>query len=242
MRTAILTDIHANLEALTAVLADARARGVDRFVSLGDVVGYGASPNECVALVREACAFSLLGNHDAAVAGRMDYGYYYPAARDALDWTRERLDPAHRAWLTTLPYAVDEGEALFCHASPVDPPAWRYVLAHEQAEEVFAAKAMPRVTFIGHSHVPSVFVLEEDEVGQVAPEYVRLRKNARYLATVGSVGQPRDRDPRAGYAIFDDARRSVSWRRVPYDVTAAAEKIETAGLSPNFARRLFFGY
>jgi diadenosine tetraphosphatase ApaH/serine/threonine PP2A family protein phosphatase len=242
MRTAILTDVHANLEALGAVLADAKGRRVDRYVCLGDVVGYGASPNECLALLRERCAFCLLGNHDAAVAGRMDYAYYYPAARQALDWTRRCLEPSHLAWLKTLPYTVDEADASYCHASPLEPQAWHYVLAHEQAEEVFAAREMPLVTFIGHSHVPSVFALEAGEVGTVRPEHVRLKKRARYLATIGSVGQPRDRDPRACYGIFDDARRTITYRRVPYDVVAAAEKIEAAGLSPNFARRLHFGY
>ncbi len=121
MRTAILTDVHANLEALTACIAAAERERVDRFVCLGDTVGYGANPNEACDLVRARCEFAVLGNHDAAVAGRMDYSYYYAAAREVLDWTALHLSPENMAWLRMLPYTKQEGKVLWGHASPRDP-------------------------------------------------------------------------------------------------------------------------
>src|SRR5437588_12510458 len=134
MRTAILTDVHANIEALAACVAAAEQGGADRFVCLGDTVGYGANPNETCDLIRKRCAFSVLGNHDAAVAGRMDYSYYYAAARDVLDWTALQLSKENMEWLRGLPYQRAEGEVTYGHASPGDPQAFDYVFALEQAE------------------------------------------------------------------------------------------------------------
>src|SRR5207253_1818459 len=149
MRTAILTDIHANLEALTACIAAADEQKVDRFVCLGDTVGYGADPNAACDIVRKRCAFAVLGNHDAAVAGRMDYSYYYAAAREVLDWTALHLSPENMEWLRSLPYTQSEGNVMFGHASPRDPSAFEYVFALEQAEDlVVRADHLHHLTFI----------------------------------------------------------------------------------------------
>ena len=241
MRTAILTDIHANLEALTACIAAAEDQGVDRFVCLGDTVGYGADPNATCDIVRKRCAFAVLGNHDAAVAGRMDYSYYYAAAREVLDWTAVHLSPENMEWLRGLQYTVSEGEVMYGHASPRDPSAFEYVFALEQAEDlVVRAGRLHRLTFIGHSHLQRAFQLG-NHVKDVWQERVQVDEKKTYLCSIGSCGQPRDYDPRACYGIWDDNSRTVEYHRVPYNAEKTARKILEAGLSPHFARRLLHG-
>jgi diadenosine tetraphosphatase ApaH/serine/threonine PP2A family protein phosphatase len=241
MRTAILTDIHANLEALTACIAAAEKEGVDRFICLGDTVGYGADPNAACDLVRQKCQFAVLGNHDAAVAGRMDYSYYYAAAREVLDWTALHLSPENMEWLRVLPYQRVEGEVTYGHASPRDPAAFEYVFALEQAEDLLVrSEKLSHLTFIGHSHLQRAFLLGE-VVRDVWSERVRIESARTYLCSIGSCGQPRDYDPRACYGIWDDAKQVVEFHRVQYDAERTARKILEAGLSPHFARRLLHG-
>ncbi len=241
MRTAILTDIHANLEALTACLESAKAQKVDRFVCLGDTVGYGADPNAACDLVRQHCQFAVLGNHDAAVAGRMDYSYYYAAAREVLDWTALQLSPENLEWLRSLPYQHGEGEVTFGHASPRDPAAFEYVFALEQAEDlVIRAEHLAPLTFIGHSHLQRAFLLGAT-VKDVWAERVRIEHGSKYLCSIGSCGQPRDYDPRSCFGIWDDQERTVEYHRVAYDAEKTARKILEAGFSPHFARRLLHG-
>jgi diadenosine tetraphosphatase ApaH/serine/threonine PP2A family protein phosphatase len=241
MRTAILTDIHANLEALTACIEAAEAQRVDRFVCLGDTVGYGADPNPACDIVRKKCQFAVLGNHDAAVAGRMDYSYYYAAAREVLDWTGHQLSPENLEWLRGLPYQREEGDVTYGHASPRDPSAFEYVFALEQAEDlVERAEHLPHLTFIGHSHLQRAFLLGA-EVKDVWSERVRIEDGRKYLCSIGSCGQPRDYDPRSCFGIWDDAAKTVEFHRVPYDAEKTARKILEAGLSPHFARRLLHG-
>ncbi|HZZ84443.1 MAG TPA: metallophosphoesterase family protein [Anaeromyxobacteraceae bacterium] len=243
MRIAVLSDVHSNLEALTRVVSRLRLLRVDEVVCLGDVVGYGASPAECCRLVRETALVTLLGNHDAAASGRMDYRFYYEGARRALDWTREQLGEEELNWLRGLPYAHRLGEAGFCHGSPLDPPEYAYVLAVDQARELLPhLDWLPAVTFMGHSHLCKSFAIgAPDVVEDVSATHLALRPDRKYVVTVGSVGQPRDGDPRACFAVFDTATRLVTWHRVTYDVAAAARRIFEAGLAPNFGRRLALG-
>jgi diadenosine tetraphosphatase ApaH/serine/threonine PP2A family protein phosphatase len=241
MRTCILTDIHANLEALTAVLQASEKQRVDRYVCLGDTVGYGADPEACCTLVRERCQFTVLGNHDAAVSGRMDYSYYYAAAREVLDWTAERLSRANMEWLKGLDYTHPEGQVMYGHGSPRDPSAFEYVFALEQAEDLVARAArLPHLTFIGHSHLQRAFFLGA-EVRDIWQERVHIADEHTYLCSIGSCGQPRDYDPRACFGVWDDATKTVEFHRVPYDAEKTANKILAAGLSPHFARRLLHG-
>ena len=241
MRTCILTDIHANLEALTAVLAAAEKQSVDRYVCLGDTVGYGADPNPCCDLVRATCDFAVLGNHDAAVAGRMDYSYYYAAAREVLDWTAQLITVQNLAWLKGLVYSRPEGNVLYGHASPRDPSAFEYVFALEQAEDlVIRAPRLHHLSFIGHSHLQRAFLLGSP-VEDVWSERVRIDPDKTYLCSIGSCGQPRDYDPRACFGVWDDEAGVVEFHRVPYDAETTAAKILAAGLSPHFARRLLHG-
>ena len=241
MRTAILTDIHANLEALTACIAAAEAQKVDRFVCLGDTVGYGADPNAACDIVRKKCHFAVLGNHDAAASGRMDYSYYYAAAREVLDWTALHLSPENMAWLRGLPYSETEVDVMYGHGSPRDPAAFEYVFALEQAEDLLVrAEKLSPLTFIGHSHLQRAFLLGET-VRDVWHERVTIEKQRTYLCSIGSCGQPRDYDPRACFGIWDDGQKTVEFHRVPYNAEKTARKILEAGLSPHFARRLLHG-
>jgi diadenosine tetraphosphatase ApaH/serine/threonine PP2A family protein phosphatase len=243
MRIGILSDIHSNLEALTRALAALERHRPDRLVCLGDVVGYGASVNECCELVRKVSAVTLLGNHDAAVAGRMDYSFYYDAARHALDWTAARIAPEHLEWLRTLPYAHRLDGVQFTHGNPVNPEAYEYVFAVEQARELVPHfETLADVNFIGHSHLCKTFALSPaGDVSEVVATRFGLRRGYKYVVSVGSIGQPRDCDNRACFVVYDSDSRVVEYHRVPYDIEGAAQKIFDADLALNFGKRLFLG-
>ncbi|MFN0063364.1 MAG: metallophosphoesterase family protein [Myxococcaceae bacterium] len=242
MRVAILSDIHSNIEALTQVFHAADAHKVDRMVSLGDVVGYGASPNPCCELLAKNTEVTLLGNHDAAVAGRMDYSFYYDAARHALDWSASVISEDNMAWLRSLPYTYRIGDVGFCHGSPIDPRAYEYIFALEQARELSPhLDELPEVTFIGHSHLCKAFAIGGGEVNDVVAQKFGIRKGYKYIISVGSVGQPRDYDNRACFVICDTSARTVEYVRVEYDIEASAQRIFDAGLALNFGKRLRLG-
>jgi diadenosine tetraphosphatase ApaH/serine/threonine PP2A family protein phosphatase len=242
MRYAIFSDTHANIEALTAVLGAYASERVDRYACLGDTVGYGASPNECCDAIRALAAFTILGNHDAAVAGRMDYSYSYDAARNALDLHARQLTEPNMAWLRGLPYEVREHDLSFCHGSPVNLEEFEYIFSTEQAASCLGMwDDLATVTFIGHSHLCKAFALTRDEVFEVVAQRFEIRPDHRYIISVGSVGQPRDYDPRASYTIYDTDERTFEFKRVAYDIDAAANKIFDAALERNFGNRLFLG-
>jgi diadenosine tetraphosphatase ApaH/serine/threonine PP2A family protein phosphatase len=240
VRYAILSDIHANLEALQAVLADAGPR-TDALLCLGDVVGYGADPVACIETVAARAQTLVGGNHEHAVAGLIDLVWFNVHARAAAEWTRERLDDDHRAYLASLPLVTQVGDATLVHASPDRPDDWEYLLTAQDGFDAFSAFAT-RLCFVGHSHLAGAWSL-----GSSGPEHragaveLELERGRRYLVNVGSVGQPRDRDPRASYAIWDAERGTVSIRRVVYDVAGAREKILRGGLPRFLADRLAWG-
>jgi diadenosine tetraphosphatase ApaH/serine/threonine PP2A family protein phosphatase len=242
VRIAIISDIHSNIEALTEVLKVLERSRVDRVVCLGDVVGYGASPNPCCDLVRTHAEVTLLGNHDAAVSGRMDYSFYYDAARHALDWSAEVVSEQNHAWLRSLPFTYRIGEVGFSHGSPIEPRAYEYIFALEQARELTPYTSdLPEVTFIGHSHLCKAFALGNGEVSDVVSAKFGVKKGYKYIISVGSVGQPRDYDNRACFVIYDTASRTVEYLRVEYDIQASAQRIFDADLALNFGKRLFLG-
>ena len=242
MRIAIISDIHSNVEALTEVLKVVDHQKVDRLVSLGDVVGYGASPNPCCELVRSHAEVTLLGNHDAAVAGRMDYSFYYDAARHALDWSANVITDENLGWLRSLPYTYRIGDVGFSHGSPIEPRSYEYIFALEQARELMPhAVDLPEVTFIGHSHLCKAFAIGNGEVNDVVAQKFGIRKGYKYIISVGSVGQPRDYDNRACFVICDTDARTVEYLRVEYDIEASAQRIFDADLALNFGKRLFLG-
>ena len=242
MRYGIFSDTHANIEALDAVLGAYESERIDRFVCLGDTVGYGASPNECADIIRQKAKVTILGNHDAAVAGRMDYSYYYDAARNALDMHANQLTEPNMRWLKDLPYEVREEDLSFCHGSPVNLEDFEYIFSTEQAARCLDIwDRLGIVTFIGHSHLCKAFALTKAEVFEVVATKFEIRPDHRYIVSVGSVGQPRDYDPRASYTIYDTDERTFEFRRVSYDIDGAAQKILGSQLERNFANRLFLG-
>jgi diadenosine tetraphosphatase ApaH/serine/threonine PP2A family protein phosphatase len=245
MLTALITDIHANREALDACLADARERGAERTVFLGDYVGYGADPAyvvERVARMAGEGAVALLGNHDEAIFGSSERMNALAVA--AIDWTRRHLDDAQVAFLRERPLLAEEGEHLFVHANAYAPPGWGYVTDRLEAARSMAATSC-RATFCGHVHVPAVFHMAPgrpiSHAMPLADAAIDLSPEGRWLAVIGAVGQPRDDDPRACYALLDEARNTLTYIRVPYDIDTAAAKILRAGLPAPLARRLYLG-
>ncbi|HET6343622.1 MAG TPA: metallophosphoesterase family protein [Myxococcota bacterium] len=242
MRYGIISDVHGNLEALHVVLEHLRQQSVDRYVFLGDAVGYGPNPNEVCDLIRPLAMVSIVGNHDAAVAGRMDYSQYYDAARLALDWCSQRLSPQNLSWLKGLPYKVREGEVEFSHGSPVAPELFDYLFGVEQVMELMdAADELAPVTFIGHSHLTLSFCIKDGAVTPIVAPAITCDPHAKYIITVGSVGQPRDRDPRTCCGVFDTRSRIFEYHRLDYDVQTTRKKILDAGLAPVFGERLLVG-
>ncbi|MCA9673679.1 MAG: metallophosphoesterase family protein [Kofleriaceae bacterium] len=242
MRIGIFSDVHANIEALTAVLESYRSERIDKFVCLGDTVGYGASPNECCDRIKDLAAFTILGNHDAAVAGRMDYSYYYDAARNALDLHARELSPENMEWLKGLPYEVRDDDVTFCHGSPLNLEEFEYIFSLEQAARCLEIwEQLGVVTFIGHSHLCKSFALSRDDVYEVVAPRFSIRPDHRYIISVGSVGQPRDYDNRASYTIYDTEEKVFEFKRVAYDIESAAQKIFSTDLERNFGNRLFLG-
>ena len=245
MRYAVVSDVHANLEALTAVLADAAAEGARAVLCLGDLVGYGADPGPCVEMVAERSVALVAGNHEHGAAGLLDVRWFNPVARDAILWTRGRLAGDATRYLGGLPLMTMIGDACLAHASPKNPEEWDYLMSPEDGFGVFDAFDT-RLCFIGHSHRPGVWSLgsggpDHETAFRAYPVRVPLEDGRRYVINVGSVGQPRDRDARAAYGLWDLDAREVVIRRVPYDHRAAAAKILAAGLPRPLADRLARG-
>ncbi len=251
MRYGIISDIHGNIEALTESLKALEKEHIDSYICLGDIVGYGANPEECAQRVRSLVDVCIVGNHDAAVSGRMDYSYYYDAARHALDWCKAQVSPETLDWLKNLPYRhrVDgsgnngwAGDIDFCHGSPVCPEEFEYIFTKEKAKELLKFREqLAWVTFIGHSHLTRSFALGTDEAYNVkGPEFV-VRKDFKYIITVGSIGQPRDYDPRSCCAVFDTETCHFKYVRSEYNIEAQMKKIIGAGLAYNFGARLLVG-
>jgi predicted phosphodiesterase len=249
MRLAILSDIHSNLAALEAVLADIDADdGIDEIWCLGDVVGYGADPDACARLISERAALCLVGNHDLAVLGELDIASFSPAAAEAVRWTREVAKPETLEFLQRLEPADTSHEVALYHASPRDP-VWEYVLWPDQAAECIRAQDA-RVSLVGHSHVALFFALPEDGAsaggsdarGAQAGAGTRLELDrGRWLINPGSVGQPRDGDPRAAWLDLDTDSWAATYRRVKYEIDRAAEAIAATDLPEHLARRLYVG-
>lgn len=246
MRYLILSDMHGNWDAFEVVLRRARRKRFDAALVLGDLVGYGAAPNQVVEAVRNLASrvYAVRGNHDKVVAG-IDRGENFNhAALQAALWTARRLTTANLRFVRELargPVAIEEDLAI-CHGSPLDEDT--YVFSDLDAFEIFSAHDVP-ITFFGHTHIPSLFSLEGRQLSVMRlpgrEGTIRLDPGGRYLVNPGSIGQPRDRDPRAAYMTYDSDRRIVHWYRVPYPVARAQARIRKAGLPAVLADRLSVG-
>jgi predicted phosphodiesterase len=242
MRIAILSDVHGNLPAFEAVLGDVEDQSVEETWCLGDLVGYGAQPDDCVQLARDHCDLSLAGNHDLVVTGDIPISDFSASAATAARWTMETIAEETMAYLKTLEPKDPEREPALFHASPRDP-VWEYVLSTWQAEECFDATDA-RVSAVGHSHVALWFSRDDDGTMSGATAEAGLEKDlsgGRWLVNPGGVGQPRDGDSRAAWLLLDTSTWTAEWRRVEYPIEEAARAIEEAGLPRMLAERLFSG-
>lgn len=246
MRYLILSDMHANWDAFEVVLRRARRKRFDAVLVLGDLVGYGAAPNQVVEAVRDLGPrlYAVRGNHDKVVAGIDTGSNFNQTALTAAQWTTTRLTPANLRYVRDLPRGpmrIEEGVAI-CHGSPLDEDT--YVFSDVDAWEIFSGFNMP-VTFFGHTHIPSVFSLEGRSFGLRALRgttgTLHLHPQGRYLVNPGSIGQPRDRDPRASYMTYDSERRIVRWHRIDYPIDEAQKRIRKVGLPGSLADRLAVG-
>jgi predicted phosphodiesterase len=241
MRIALISDIHANLEALTAVLRDIEKHSVDQIASLGDVIGYGADPSACLELVRSNCETRLMGNHESAVLGLQSTERYNRAARASTDWTRESLSESDIEFISGFELERTIGDSILVHSSPYEPDCWHYVFSISDAERAFAVMKA-KLGFHGHSHIPAIVVAcpsgpPRSRAGHsFEPDF-----DNRYLVNIGSVGQPRDNDPRACYVIFDDDQPEVNYHRVDYDIESAQSKMLATSLPEVLATRLTAG-
>jgi diadenosine tetraphosphatase ApaH/serine/threonine PP2A family protein phosphatase len=243
MKYGILGDIHGNLSALRATVEFLQKQEIDLFLSMGDVVGYGAAPGDCITFLRELEAIVVKGNHDAAVAGQIDLMYFNQYAREAVRWTQTVLDERDLDWLANLPYSVDLEDCSAAHGSYHRPELFDYILSPSDGGPSLDAMKRP-VCFVGHTHVPVMLLRLADDPHRTAyttEDFVDLRDVHKALINVGSVGQPRDDDSRAACAIFDSRADTVTLRRVEYDIECEAERIRRAGLPAVLADRLYLG-
>lgn len=239
MRIALFGDIHANLEALNAVLADAEAQGVTDYVCMGDVVGYNADPAACLEKVRAMDCPTVKGNHDEDASGTHSLDSMNPIAAAALQWTRDQLSDEQRQWLRRLRMVRQVADFTVVHSTLDQPANWNYVTNRFDAMANFSYQ-FTQVCFNGHTHVPRVYV-KTDKVQEVPADSIAIEEGAKYFINVGSVGQPRDGDWRAAYGIYDLEHKLVVVRRVEYDIATTQQKILAAGLPEMLAERIAEG-
>lgn len=239
MRFAIFSDIHANLEALQAMLADAEQNECTHYVCLGDIVGYNANPQECVELVRSLECPVVMGNHDEQVSTDHHLEGFNPLATEAIEWTRSALGDEDRQWLSELRMVRQVRDFTIVHATLDTPHRWGYVLNALDAAGSFNYQHT-QVCFYGHTHTPSAYV-RDTTVHSVPFDKVAIEPGKKYFINVGSVGQPRDGDPRAAYSIYHIEERCIELRRLEYDIYTTQDKIIEAGLPHKLADRLALG-
>lgn len=240
MRYAFIADVHSNLEALTAVLADIATVAPDRIVNLGDVVGYGPEPRECIALLREKQVPMIAGNHDLAVCNRLSPQYFHSEAQASVRWTQDAITEEDRAYLSGLSLLGESDLFMAAHGTFYRPELFEYIMSVFDAQVSFESFESA-FGFVGHSHVPAMFVLDGDRIEILQQPETPVPKPRRAIVNVGSVGQPRDGNPQAAYALFDTETRIITFRRVVYDVERTMRKILATRLPPVNAYRLAEG-
>ena len=239
MRYGIIADIHSNLEALQAVIAALEDLRVDAYLSTGDIVGYGADPAECIRITRDLGTTVVAGNHDWAVSGRLSLDYFNPYAREAIYWTQERLDEAEVKYLNDLPLIHEVDDITLVHGTLYGPENFDYLLTSYDAHLSFQL-LKTKLCLVGHSHVPITFVLDGTVSFSFEPE-TDLSEITKAIANPGSVGQPRDENPKAAFGVYDTETEVITIDRVEYDIEAATSKILRAGLPEVLAERLWLG-
>lgn len=239
MRFAIFGDIHANLEALQAVLADAEAQECTHYVCLGDVVGYNANPHECVEIVRQLECPVVMGNHDEQASSDEIQENFNPLAEEAINWTRDHLSEEDKQWLRELRFVRQVRDFTIVHATLDTPHKWGYVFNQLDAAASFSYQHT-NLCFYGHTHAPRAYV-KDGAIKGIPLQRLLIEANKKYFINVGSVGQPRDGDWHASYCVYSPTERLVQLRRIEYDINTAQDKIVAAGLPQRLADRLAMG-
>lgn len=241
MKFALISDVHGNLEALENVLRDIEKQGVEKIHFLGDVVGYGCNPNECIKLINKHCDIMLLGNHDYAVMGIEQTENFNPMAKASMDWTVTKIKDKSIQILADFEMTATFLDYFLVHASPDIPDEWTYILDSEGARNNFR-EFTQTVCIIGHTHIPTCFVQENnDTIVQHTKSSITYNDGHRYIINIGSVGQPRDNDPRACYLIVDTDTRTMFYRRIEYDIEKTQGKMKKAKLPDFLIERLAIG-
>jgi predicted phosphodiesterase len=238
MRYAVISDVHANKEALDAVLDKIDRESVDAILFLGDSVGYGPDPNECVEILKDRADIILAGNHDWAVVGMTDTRYFNPYARAAVEWTEVVLNDENRRFISSLPLTEKVGDILLVHATPAEPERWHYLLSPSDAILNFRY-FKEKICFIGHSHAPYIMELSPEGKIIVHDRCADIKKASRYIINVGSVGQPRDGNPEAAFAVLRN--NYIEIKRASYDIVSTQKKMYDAGLPVFLIERLSSG-
>lgn len=241
MRYGIFADIHSNLEALDTVIAAYKKEAIDKYLCAGDVVGYATNPNECVQEIKALCAITVAGNHDWAAVDLFSPEYFNPSARQAIFWTRDNLDEHSKYFLESLKLIYSNNDLTLVHGTLDNPQEFNYMTDDYIAGETFKLSETD-ICFVGHSHVVGIFTrFKDDRIRYCEEERVEIKKDNKYIVNVGSVGQPRDRNPKAAYAIYDTDKKEVWIKRVNYNIEKARKKIIDAGLPHFLGDRLVIG-
>jgi predicted phosphodiesterase len=240
MRWGIFSDIHSNLEAFRAVLAALAKEQIDKYLFLGDIVGYGADPSECIAEIKKLSPEIIAGNHDWASVGLFDIAYFNPQAKAAVLWTSQNISDEDKQFLRNLRLIYQEDELTLVHGSLCNPEQFKYIVDIYSAKENFP-QLHTKICFIGHTHAPVIFAQEGERYTTTVQSKIRLEDYQNYIVNVGSVGQPRDGNPQAAYVVYDSEKKLVQIKRVFYDIIRAQQRIIKAGLPRILAERLAVG-
>ncbi len=246
MRYAIIADIHGNLEAFNAVLNEISDGDVDQFVCAGDIVGYGANPNECCSILRRLNAIVVLGNHDAVSINKLGLEWFNPHAKVSANWTSETLSKSNWDYLSQLEYTIHCEVFSLTHSSLRSPKEFSYIYSPIEANQCFDEMKDSTICFIGHTHIAEIYCKKNkderiDHVRITEGGKIQLYPDYKYIVNCGSIGQPRDHNPRAAYALFDSENHTIEFRRVEYDIKSAQKKIISVGLPSFLAERLSYG-
>lgn len=241
MRYGIFSDIHSNLEALQAVLQAYQKESIDKYLCVGDVVGYAANPNECISEVKKLAQVTIAGNHDWASVDLFPGDYFNPIAKEAIIWTKTNLSEASSVYLKSLKLLHEEDAFILVHGSLNDPQDFNYMNDDYTAGQTFKILTKD-ICFVGHTHFPGIFILDNDQkMAYLKGPTIEIKKGNKYIINVGSVGQPRDGNPASSYGIFDAKKKTFELKRVSYDIKETQKKIYAAGIPSYLAERLLAG-
>jgi putative phosphoesterase len=240
VRYGIFSDIHSNLEAFDEVIKAYKKEKIDKYLCVGDIVGYAADPKECIAKLKQINAETIAGNHDWAAVGLTDTTYFRPVAKQAILWTAKQLNDEEKDFLKSLKLVYENKDLIMVHGTLNQPEEFYYLLDIDSAQATFDLMKK-NICFVGHSHVTGIFIKDKEKISYINQSDIAITPDKKYIVNVGSVGQPRDRDNRATYCVFDTEKQEVYLKRVNYDIQAAQEKIIHTGLPSILAERLASG-